>query len=66
MAQIKMSLQPSEIALLAAASRIFCAYIQSGRVTEGAENDMIQRAVAEACRMARTIEESVSSDDELG
>jgi hypothetical protein len=66
MADVKLSLQPSEAALLEAASRIFAAYIQAGRVLEGAERDMIERCVTEAMHIAARIEELVSSDNELG
>lgn len=61
-----MSLQPSEMALFQAASRVYAAYVVAGRVMEGNENEMIERSIAEAFRMARLIEEAVQSDEEFG
>ncbi len=60
-----LSLQPSEAALYAAASRIYAAYIAAGRVSEGAENEMIARSISEALRMAQTVEEAIQSDQEF-
>ncbi len=56
MAQPTISLQPSEIALFEAASRIYASYVASGRVTEGNENDMIDRSITEARRMASLVQ----------
>jgi hypothetical protein len=61
-----LSLQPSETALLHAASRIYAAYIASGHVTEGNEDDMLDRSLAEALKLAQLAEEAVQSDRELG
>jgi hypothetical protein len=66
MAKPVLSLQPSETALFHAASRIYAAYISSGHVTEGNEDDMLNRSITEALRMARRVEEAVQSDSELG
>lgn len=66
MAKPVVSLQPSESALFQVASRIYAAYVATGRVTEGNENDMIDRSIAEALQMERLIEEAVQSDKELG
>ena len=66
MAKPVMSLQPSEIALFEAASRIYASYVLAGRITDGNENDMIDRSVQEAFHMARLIEEAIQADSELG
>jgi hypothetical protein len=60
-----ISLQPSEMAVYAAASRIYSAYIASGHVTAGNENGMIDRSVDEALQMAQLVEEKVQSDQEF-
>jgi hypothetical protein len=65
MAKPVISLQPSEAAVYAAASRIYAAYIASGHVTAGNENGMIDRSVDEAVQMAQLIEEKVQSDQEF-
>lgn len=61
-----LSLQPSEIAMLGAASRIYAAYLVSGHVTRGSEHEMLDRSLSEALRLAQRIEEAVQSDRELG
>ena len=66
MAKPVLSLQPSETALFHAASRIYAAYIASGHVTEGNEDDMLDRSITEALKMAQRVEEAVQSDRELG
>ncbi|MEY2863611.1 MAG: hypothetical protein RLY58_1318 [Pseudomonadota bacterium] len=64
--QAGLSLQPSETAVLHVASRIYAAYIQTGRVEAGQETTMIQRAIEEAYHMAVLVDRVVVSDDEMG
>jgi hypothetical protein len=59
-----LALQPSETAVLHAASRIFAGYVAAGQVTEENEKDFSDRAVRLATRMALVIEKYVQSDDE--
>lgn len=66
MAKPVVSLQPSEIALLGAASQIYAAYLAAGHVTRGSEHEMLDRSLTEALRLAQRIEETVQSDRELG
>lgn len=66
MAKPVLSLQPSEIALFNVAAQFFSAYIVSGHVTGGNENDMLDRSLAEALKLVRRVEEAVQSDQELG
>lgn len=60
-----MSLQPTEIALLEAASRIYAARLVAGQVPGGGETEALRTAVTEALRLARTIDENVMADKEL-
>ena len=60
-----LTLQASEQALVAAASRLYAAYIVSGQIGEGQEQGWIERAVREVVSIARHVEDTVSSDDEL-
>ncbi len=60
-----VSLQPSEQGLLAAASRIYAAYIVSGQVAEGQEDGWRARAIREAIWFAQHVDDSVSADDEM-
>src|SRR5262249_8445278 len=59
-----LQLQPSEQAVLRAASRIFAAFIASGAVTDENQNDVSDRAVKLATRMALVIEKYIQSDNE--
>lgn len=59
-----LSLQPSEQAVLAAASRIFAGFVANGAVTEDNQNELSDRSVRLATRMALVIEKYVQSDDE--
>lgn len=57
-------LQPSETAVLHAASRLLAGWIAAGEVTADNENDQSDRAVRLATRMALVIEKYVQSDNE--
>lgn len=59
-----LSLEPSETAVLHAASRIFAAFITSGAVSQANENELSDRAVQLATRMALVIEKYIQSDRE--
>lgn len=59
-----LKLQPSEQAVLAAASRVFAALITTNQVTEANEPEMVNRAVRAAVRLAMITERVVQSDDE--
>ena len=60
-----MTLQPTEQALLAAAARIYAAYVISGQVAEGQEDGWRARSVREAIWIAQQIDETVLADDEI-
>ncbi|MBC7853794.1 MAG: hypothetical protein IAF94_10190 [Pirellulaceae bacterium] len=65
MEKTTLSLQASEQALVAAASRLYAAYIVSGQVGEGQEQGWRERAVRETVAIALQVEDTVSADDEL-
>jgi hypothetical protein len=65
MAKPNISLKPTEQTLTSAASRIYAAYITAGRVDEGQEKQWMDRAIREAIRIGRIIDESVQSDGEF-
>lgn len=60
-----MTLQPTEQAIVAAASRIYAAYIVSGQVAEGQEDGWRARAVREAIWIAQQVDETISADGEI-
>ena len=57
-------LQPSETAVLHAASRVLAGFIANGEVSADNENDQADRAVRIATRMALVIEKYIQSDNE--
>lgn len=57
-------LQPSETAVLHAASRLMQGFIAAGQVTPENEADQSDRAVRLATRMALVIEKYIQSDNE--
>jgi hypothetical protein len=61
-----LSLQPSEGIVVQVAGQIYAAYISSGRVTDGDEDRWMKRSIREAIQIAKTVDEVVQSDDELG
>ncbi len=60
-----LSLQPSEQALVAAASRIYSAYIVAGMVAEGQEQGWMTRAIREALWIAQASDEATRVDEEV-
>lgn len=54
-----LDLQPNELALLEAASRIYAAHVARGAVGDDDVDRMVRRAVHEAAKLAYLIESSV-------
>ena len=65
MGRTNVTLQPSEQAVGAAASRIYAAYIVSGQVGEGQEEGWLARSVREALWLSRKVDDTVMADDEI-
>ncbi|MCI0461876.1 MAG: hypothetical protein L0Z62_33410 [Gemmataceae bacterium] len=65
MARPKLSLQPSEAVVAQSAAYIYAAYVASGRVPEGREQEWMQRAIREAFLIARMTDEAIQSDTEM-
>ena len=65
LARTSLSLQPSESVVIQAASNIYAAYIHAGKVTEGQEQEWMNRAIREAIFIARTTDASIRSDEEM-
>lgn len=64
MQQTFLELQPSETAVLHAASRIYAAYVVRGVVAQGAEQQWIQKSIQEAVQLAYWTDQAVQSDNE--
>ena len=69
MAQTKrqhyFSLQPSEMAVFEAASRIYAAYIASGAKTQENQRDLMRLSIKEAITIGLAVEDKIQSDNEL-
>ena len=61
-----LSLQPSEGIVVQVAGQIYAAYISAGKVREGDETEWMKRSIQEAIQIAKTVDEVVQSDEELG
>jgi hypothetical protein len=60
-----ITLQPTKQALLAAATRIYAAYVVSGQVADGQEDGWRARSVREAVWIAQQVDEAVLAEDEI-
>jgi len=60
-----LSLKHSESVATASAAQIYAAYISAGRVPEGDEAKWMKRAIREAIIIAQSMDEAVTSDDEM-
>ncbi len=64
--EMALTLQPSEATVAHMASRLYAAYILSGRVTDHNQDELIDEAVRKAMRLAHRTENLVLSDNEPG
>ncbi|MFP4029630.1 MAG: hypothetical protein ACLFWL_17765 [Candidatus Brocadiia bacterium] len=61
-----VQLEPSEAALVRAASNILSGYIAAGKVNEENESEMMKKAIKSAINIALKVDDLVQSDSELG
>jgi hypothetical protein len=66
MAKINVQLQPSEAVVARCAATIYAGYVMAGKVVPNQENTAMKKAVEEAIFIARAVDESVTSDGEMG
>lgn len=66
MESVYLKLQPSEAEVFQAASRIYSAYLSNNQVSEGQEEQYMEKAVLTAIKLAKSCDESVVSDNEAG
>ena len=60
-----LKLQHSESVVVAGATQIYAAYISTGRVEEGQEDQWLARAIKEAIKIATTADAAIVSNDEM-
>jgi len=61
-----VKLEPTEGIITQVAGQIYAAYIAAGKVTEGAETEWMTRSIREALRIARTVDDTIQADQEIG
>ena len=66
MTKLSISLQPSEAVVTRCAAAIYAGYIAAGKVAAGQENELMKKAIEEAVWIARTVDELIQSDSEMG
>jgi hypothetical protein len=60
-----LRLERSEGILVQCAATIYAAYISSGQVSSGAEQEWMERSIREAYFIADTTDSAIQSDEEL-
>lgn len=65
MGKTHLSLQPSETAVLHAASRIYSAYVAAGEVNPESEIKLVEKSIQIAISMASQVDQQVMSDKEM-
>ena len=60
-----VKLHPSEAVIVGAAAQIFSGYVSGGQVSDETEQDLVERSVDIAIRMAGLIDTRVQCDDEI-
>jgi len=59
------SLEPSERAVYEAATRIYAAYIASGRRNDANSGELMRLSIQEAIEIGLVVEDRIQSDNEL-
>ena len=59
------NLQRSELAIFQAAANIYASYVATGRVPPENDSETMKKAIAASISIARYVENTVQSDDEL-
>ena len=62
---VQMRLQPSESVVAHVASRIYAAYVVSGKVCDGEESRWLRRALEQAIELCQAADDAISSDGEM-
>ncbi len=65
MGKAYLKLQKSEGYVIQAAAQIYSALLASGRVEEGQEEACMEKAVRDAIRIAKTVDDAVIAEGEM-
>ena len=66
MAKTYLKLQRSEGFVIQAAAQIYAAYIAAGRATEEQQDQFMKKAIGDAIQIAKSVDEAIVADDEVG
>jgi len=61
-----LKLSPSESVVIQCATQIYSAYIVTGKVTDENENEMREKSIQEAIKIAKRSDHLIISDTEIG
>ncbi len=61
-----LKLEQTEGVVTQVAGQIYAANISVGKVSEGTEGEWMVRSIREAIRIARTVDDSIQADAEIG
>ena len=65
MAKTYLKLQRSEGYIIQAAAQIYAAHITSGHADDGQEDACMEKAIRDAIRIAKTVDEAVIAEGEM-
>lgn len=65
MSKPNITLRPSKAIITQAAAEVYAAYIAAGRVEDFETEEWIKRSIREAFTIAKTVDASFSSDNEM-
>jgi hypothetical protein len=63
--RLSVQLASTEAAVLAAASRLYAAYITSGQASAANEKEFMKKSIKQALLMATTIDDSIKAEGEF-
>ena len=63
--RLSVQLASTEAAVLAAASRLYAAYITSGQASANNEKEFMKKSIKQALLMATTIDDSIKAEGEF-
>ena len=61
-----LKLEQTEGVVTQVAGQIYAAYIAAGKVKDGTEDEWMTRSIREAIRIARTVDDTIQADKEIG
>lgn len=63
--RLSVQLARTEAAVLAAASRIYAAYVANGKLDQNNEKELTRKAIKQALLMAKIVDDSIKAEGEF-